>query len=74
VRGCGVYVLRGWKVLKLLRYIKILRNLCFAVQYNLLDVIIPYASSVYLWLHIQSAVNMVIIVWIIYHEHIEYTQ
>jgi hypothetical protein len=32
---------------------------------------ISCASSVYLWLHIQSAINMVVIAWILCSGHIE---
>jgi hypothetical protein len=43
-----------------LKYITVL----FDIQLNLFDIIIYCASSEYLWLHIQSALNVEVSVWI----------
>ena len=47
-----------------LKYIKILFGRRWVIQQILCDIIISYASNVFLWLHIRSAINMEFSVWI----------
>jgi len=50
------------KLLKL-QFHKIIKILFSHVYNKICSMLYSYTSSVYLWLHIQSAINMDVIVW-----------